>query len=227
MNTTLQEKTKLAALLNFEAILLSSTRLPASIQQQLHQAMQHEPTRFMQASRIAIKGLRDCAQEQGGRAFSFSALTPEPILNTLPVPTTQAIRAAESCTVAWTPVSHLPGHFDAQIRALATTIFSAFGLVPDGQVKMICSFSDGDFLNSPLEVNSVMGWLRDHFPCPHEDLLTLDFSPTIDNYRPKAQIYYSPTHTYLALLETEGEGLGARYIYCFERLNNAVSGLSQ
>lgn len=118
--------------------------------------------------------------------------------------------------VSWTNLSDLPSMWLDSIRSLANDIFPAFGLAQNADVKVICSFSDNRLLNTPLEVNSVLGFLDKNFAKAKQGNLNLDFSEYIDNYTPEARIYYSEAHTYLVINEVN-QGISGKYIYCFER----------
>jgi hypothetical protein len=152
--------------------------------------------------------------------FSPDTQTPSTDLSVI----STSVRTKDVQRVKWTDLNDLPAMWINSIRALAQDIFPAFGLKAQTSVRVICAFSDNDFLNSTLEVNAVVGFLEANLGKASQGNLCLDFSEFIEGYAPEARVYYSEKHTYLVLNEPEGMGFEGNYVYCFERESLGVLG---
>lgn len=168
--------------------------------------------------RIDTSMLPDTYTDEEGCEKSFSEIQPEdPIENTLPAIITKEIMAAGINDIKWADTRDLPRGLDKDIRKLADAVFSAFNIDKNANVMTISAFRDNDFLNKPLELNSVLGFLEKNATSPHEGVLKQDFGQTIKGYVPTIKMYHTPSMAYLVVREPEGMGLEGDYIYAFKR----------
>lgn len=168
--------------------------------------------------RIDTSNLPDTYMDNDGDEKRFADIEPEqPVKNQLPAIVTKELMASGINNIKWTDTRDLPRGLDKDIRKLASAVFSAFNIDKNANVMTISSFKDNDFLNTPLELNSVLGFLDKNASSPHEGILKQDFGNTITGYIPEIKLYHTPTKAYLVVREPEGMGIEGEYIYAFKR----------
>lgn len=174
--------------------------------------------RINHSHRIDTSMLPDTYIDLSGETKCFSDIEPlDPVENTLPATITKEIMQAGINDIKWADTRDLPRGLDQDIRKLANAVFSAFNIDKNANVMTICSFQNNDFLNTPLEVNSVLGFLDKNAESPHIGTLKQDFGQSINGYVPEIKMYHTPTMAYLAVNEPEGMGIEGNYIYAFKR----------
>lgn len=156
-----------------------------------------------------------------GKKKPLSEMDSEPKQpTTLPAVISKEIMASGINKVKWTNVEDLPGSAMEDIRMLGNAVFKYFNLDDNADVLAISSFKKNDFLNTPLEVNSVLGFLNKNTTSPHTGTLKQDYGNTISNnqgYCPEIKLFHTESMAYLAVFEPEGEGLEGNYVYAFKR----------
>ena len=79
----------------------------------------------------------------------------------LPAVANQSLMASGVQRPKWHKVANLPGNMNRGIRTLGKRLFYSFTNTPTDEITMIGNLG-GMGPNTPLEINSVAGWLRNH-----------------------------------------------------------------
>lgn len=125
-------------------------------------------------------------------------------------------------TPQWSSLADLPGLQVEKINSLGFKIFKNFGLKENNTPLVISSFADADMLNTPLELNSVLGFLESNAAKLSPENMKISFEGVIKDYIVDACLYLTNDKAYLAIFEDDNNGVSGRYIYMFDRDVKAI-----
>lgn len=136
----------------------------------------------------------------------------------LPAVANQSLQAAGVQRPKWHKVANLPGNMSRGIRTLGKRLFHSFTNTPTDEITMIGNLG-GMGPNTPLEVNSVAGWLRNH----GKDLGgvgNIDFNNIIPGYNAEIAMYTAAGIRWMLVRDEFGS-----YIYSWpESESKTISG---
>ena len=135
---------------------------------------------------------------------------PDILVNTenLPSVANQSLQTAGVQRPKWHKVANLPGNMSRGIRTLGKRLFQTFTNTPTDEITMIGNLG-GMGPNTPLEVNSVAGWLRNN----GKDLGgigNIDFNNIIPGYNAEIAMYTAAGIRWMLVRDEFGS-----YIYCW------------
>jgi len=197
--------------------IISTVKTKLQVDRKMSMAMQKAMS-FSRNARLNMRAMTEGFESENGDRFKYTEIKPKEV--NLPAEISQAVRVAGLSSISWTDLNDLPSMMNEQIKKMGETVFQSFGLNTSGKIHTISSFKNSEMLNSNLELNSVLGFLKNNASQVFEEPLTQIFSGIggkAEEYKPKIQIYNTNDKAYLVVFEPEGQGMESQYIYEFHR----------